>query len=304
LALEQNGSDRLIRRYVVGLDVVSMATRSDTSYFHYDGLGSVTNVTSSTGAPLWAYQYEPFGTPRAETQSSRKSPDNPLRFAGQYLDGETGLYHLRARQYDSVTGRFLSLDPVAQPDDEPGVAPYVYVGDRPTVFTDPNGLCPTCVAAGFGAAWEGGWYSLNTAVGPGDFTFRGLGASMVGGAVSSGGGKFFGKYVEDLGLSGAKKLLSKLGLAAGASTAGAVAKQGVCERLPTLRELAAANASGLFAASIPSAKPAHGFLPYKLKGLLNLSKTNTKVFWHEQMNKKVWGTAVGTIASPSSRPCK
>jgi len=61
-----------------------------------------------------------------------------MKFIGEYLDS-TDLYHLRARQYDPVAGRFLSPDPV-----DPGVglslvAAYAYGANRPTVMVDPSG---------------------------------------------------------------------------------------------------------------------------------------------------------------------
>src|SRR5438874_659405 len=36
-----------------------------------------------------------------------------MRFAGELIDTETSLYHLRARQYDPGSGRFLSVDPLS-----------------------------------------------------------------------------------------------------------------------------------------------------------------------------------------------
>jgi RHS repeat-associated protein len=68
-----------------------------------------------------------------ETMNDRKAPVNPLKFAGEYLD-PTGLYHLRARQYDPNTGRFLTADPLTQPLTDPYISSYVYANNRPTVL--------------------------------------------------------------------------------------------------------------------------------------------------------------------------
>ncbi|MFD1840560.1 RHS repeat-associated core domain-containing protein, partial [Paracidovorax cattleyae] len=38
--------------------------------------------------------------------------EQPLRFQGQYFDGETGLHYDRFRYYDPVTGRFVHQDPI------------------------------------------------------------------------------------------------------------------------------------------------------------------------------------------------
>jgi RHS repeat-associated protein len=64
-----------------------------------------------------------------------------MRFNGQLIDTATGLYDLRTRMYDPALGRFLQFDPLAPTRLEPYAGSYVYVIDRPTVFTDPSGLC-------------------------------------------------------------------------------------------------------------------------------------------------------------------
>ena len=67
--------------------------RSGTAdyYFHYDGLGSVRNVTSSAGVTQWTNSYEPFGANRVETKNVTSAPENSMKFTGEYLD-PTGLY--------------------------------------------------------------------------------------------------------------------------------------------------------------------------------------------------------------------
>jgi YD repeat-containing protein len=53
LALERDGNNALLRRYVYGHRRVSMSSGSSVSYYHYDQLGSVANLTSSTGTTQW-----------------------------------------------------------------------------------------------------------------------------------------------------------------------------------------------------------------------------------------------------------
>ncbi len=138
IAVEQNGSGSILRSYAYGRRRISMSSGSTTSYYHHDLLGSVANLTSSSGSTRWTYAYEPFGAVLTEQKSGGNPPPNPMRFAGEYLD-PTELYHLRARQYDPTIGRFLSPDPVEQGHGKPSIAPYVYVGSRPTVLIDPSG---------------------------------------------------------------------------------------------------------------------------------------------------------------------
>ena len=108
-------------------------------WYHHDGLGSVTDITSASGSSLWWTEYTPFGAPRASASTSQ-APVNLVRFSGAYLDLASGLDHLRARQYDPSLGRFLSTDPLAGPITDPYVGAYVYVGDNPVNRVDPSGL--------------------------------------------------------------------------------------------------------------------------------------------------------------------
>jgi RHS repeat-associated protein len=154
LAAERNGAGSLLRRYRRGLDTVMLDTGGNPFYFHYDGLGSVVNLTNSTGVTQWTYSYLPYGGVRTETKNQNQAPDNVLRFTGEVLD-PTGLYQLRARSYDPSTGRFVSLDPVAPGPTDPYVSAYAYVNGNPIRYTDPSGRClgpltflaPICVAA-------------------------------------------------------------------------------------------------------------------------------------------------------------
>ena len=138
LAIEGDGTGAQIRRYHHGRDLVSFTDPTGTYYPNYTNVGSVSELTDSAGALHWDYRYDPFGTVIAETDVSGSAPENPMRFTGEYLD-PTGLYHLRARQYDPEIGSFLSIDPVTPEIGDPYVASYIYANQRPTVFVDPSG---------------------------------------------------------------------------------------------------------------------------------------------------------------------
>jgi RHS repeat-associated protein len=139
VALERDGNNSLLRRYTYGAQRISMASGSNTSYYIRDGLGSTANLTSSSGATQWTWSYEPYGSIRTETKASGSQPDNFMKFTGEYLD-PTGLYHLRARQYDASAGRFLTPDPMGQSESGSALSSYVYSGAHPTAATDPSGL--------------------------------------------------------------------------------------------------------------------------------------------------------------------
>lgn len=106
---------------------------STTLWLHQDQLGSTRLVTDSVGVSQATYTFDAYGNLIASTGSIT----NPLRFSGQYLDSESGLYYLRARYYDAGTGQFLSRDPAVAMTLEP----YGYVRDNPLNGSDPTGLC-------------------------------------------------------------------------------------------------------------------------------------------------------------------
>ena len=138
LVAERSGSGSLTRRYRQGLATVSVDSGGAPSYLEYDGLGSVVNLTSSTGVTQWTYAYLPFGGVRTETKNQNQAPANVLRFSGEVLD-PTGLYQLRARSYDPTTGRFISTDPAAAGPTDPYVSAYAYVNGNPIRWVDPSG---------------------------------------------------------------------------------------------------------------------------------------------------------------------
>ncbi|WP_417448507.1 RHS repeat-associated core domain-containing protein [Idiomarina abyssalis] len=62
--------------------------------------------------------------------------ESPIRFQGQWLDEETGLYYNRYRYYDSKQGRYITQDPIGLAG---GLNSYAYVAN-PTGWVDPLGL--------------------------------------------------------------------------------------------------------------------------------------------------------------------
>ncbi len=136
LALEQDASHNLLRRYLIGNDTNSLTTPAGNFFYQHDTLGSTSNITDATGNLQWTYAYEPYGAPTSQTvKNNVNAPTNPLQFNGQYADAASSLYNLRARQYDSTSGRFLSQDPANASIG----SSYAYTDDRPSTFFDPSG---------------------------------------------------------------------------------------------------------------------------------------------------------------------
>ncbi len=102
-----------------------------TSYYHADGVGSVTSLSNATGSLAQTYGYDSFG----KQTSSSGSLTNPFQYTAREFDTETNLYYYRARYYDPLAGRFLGEDP-----SNVGGGQYLYVGNSPTNWVDPSGL--------------------------------------------------------------------------------------------------------------------------------------------------------------------
>jgi len=132
------GSWVLDAEYVHGLgtdNVLTITRDGSTWYYHYDGLGSVTELTDSTGALAQAYEYDAWGIPTIYDPTS--SIGNPYLYTGRRWDAPISLYYYRARHYNPATGRFIQPDPIGY-DDGPNL--YTYVSNSPTVFVDPTGM--------------------------------------------------------------------------------------------------------------------------------------------------------------------
>jgi RHS repeat-associated protein len=112
-----------------------IATRIDgTVYsYHVDHAGTPRAMTGPDGSLVWLASYSAFGNATVTLAKVR----NPLRFAGQYFDEETGLHYNRFRYYSPALGRYMSRDPYGFLT---GTNFYTYAGNNPINRTDPLGL--------------------------------------------------------------------------------------------------------------------------------------------------------------------
>jgi len=102
-------------------------------------------LTDDDGDVVNDYDYDVFGGLR----DSSGSQDNDFTFAGEQVDGSTGLQYLRARYYDQNIGRFFSKDPFAGFVRLPSSQnQYPFVMNNPAVLVDPLGLFPPKVLSG------------------------------------------------------------------------------------------------------------------------------------------------------------
>jgi RHS repeat-associated protein len=134
----QNNS--VTRTYSYGLERIYerqlVAGNWQLSFYGYDGHGSVRQLFSSTGTITDSYTYDAFGN---LIESTGTTPNNYL-FAGEQFDPALGLYFLRARYYNTNTGRFWSMDSFeGDPESPASLHKYLYAGADPTNHIDPSG---------------------------------------------------------------------------------------------------------------------------------------------------------------------
>ena len=114
-------------------------------YYQADATGNLAAMTDERGRVAWRADVRPFGQGTANPQ------DYPLRFLDQPLEAESGaeggLYHLGARTYDPVAGRFLTTDPlplIGITREEPQrFNRYAYGLNNPYRYMDPTGAQST-----------------------------------------------------------------------------------------------------------------------------------------------------------------
>ena len=135
----QGGAD--LRYYIHtpgGALLYSMdAATNSRRFYHYDEMGNTIAVTDDSGTVIGSYAYTPYGILTASTGAL----DNPFTWQGQYgvMDEGDSLYYIRARYYDSGTGRFISRDSVRQTGPK-SVNPYQYALNNPKRIVDVNGF--------------------------------------------------------------------------------------------------------------------------------------------------------------------
>ena len=128
------------RQYTYGLQRISegqsISGSWTTSFYGYDGFGTVRQLTNSAGTITDTYDFDSFGN---KINSTGTTPNNYL-YRGEQYDSDLGLYYLRARYYNPLTGRFMSRDPEDGLFSIPATLhKYLYVGGDPVNAWDPTG---------------------------------------------------------------------------------------------------------------------------------------------------------------------
>jgi RHS repeat-associated protein len=149
--LDLNGSNGLETRYLRGDGVDELFARVDSittpaAYWTLlDHQGSIRDVIDESGDLVASVRYDAYGNVTEHyTGVGDPLPEEDFGYLGRFgwtgreRDAETGLQYNRARYYDPRTARWFSQDPIGFAAGDANL--YRYVGNAPTVATDPSGL--------------------------------------------------------------------------------------------------------------------------------------------------------------------
>jgi len=138
--IEEVSGGAVQREYTYGLQRINenqiVSGTWTPSFYGYDGGGTVRQLTNLAGTVTDRYNYDAFGN---LLNSSGTTPNNYL-YRGEQYDSDLGLYYLRARYMNPLTGRFMSRDPEdGNTLDLKTLHKYLYAGGDPVDGWDPSG---------------------------------------------------------------------------------------------------------------------------------------------------------------------
>jgi RHS repeat-associated protein len=136
-----NGQVTGTRYYTLGTDVV--ASRSGATGYDYlvgDTQGTDSVQIDAATLDVTRRYFDPYGNPIGTAPAGWAAGQKG--FVGGTADASTGLTDLGAREYNPVTGSFISADSVLNPYDPQDLNAYAYASDNPASESDPSGKAP------------------------------------------------------------------------------------------------------------------------------------------------------------------
>jgi RHS repeat-associated protein len=144
--------------YLYGLGLIGQETDGELELALSDRLGSVRQLVSDDQQVTLLKSYDPFGN----TLDDQGEGTSGFSYTGEQMD-ESGLEYLRARYYDSKTGRFITADPFPGTLSLPATQnAYPYGINNPLSYTDPSGEILPIIMAGVAGGIIGGGISIAT----------------------------------------------------------------------------------------------------------------------------------------------
>jgi len=149
---ETNASGTVTAQNIWGAKPLARIIGGKWYYYLYNQHGDVVRMVDDTGALVNSYAYDEWGNIIQKSETIA----NPIRYAGEYQDDESGYYYLRARYYDPVYSRFVSRDTNEGKITNPlSLNLYAYCEENPVMGIDPTGHVPWTSLSDFGSDGAG-----------------------------------------------------------------------------------------------------------------------------------------------------
>ncbi|MBI4510125.1 MAG: RHS repeat-associated core domain-containing protein [Deltaproteobacteria bacterium] len=164
-------SSTYFERRIPGPDGLIVAIRTGDAgtrhVYPYSDQTAMRVGTNRHGAAVQEVAYTPFGSITKDTGQEGSAEYTKYLWNGGDSYKAFGLFHMGARAYEPITGRFVHRDPLMVARTSSRMHPYSFAHNDPVNFTDPSGLDP-----GGAVAQEEDWEdppmtsSLPVAIGP------------------------------------------------------------------------------------------------------------------------------------------
>ena len=135
-------------------NVTAMSHYGSKYYYVKNLQGDIERIVDRSGNTVVTYTYDVFGKIISQTDTSdcNLANINPFRYRGYVYDSETGLYYLKSRYYDPVTGRFLNADMYCDTQSSIlGTNMFAYCNNNPVNQIDPEGTDAIWLQFAYGA---------------------------------------------------------------------------------------------------------------------------------------------------------
>ncbi len=133
---ETDGKGNCKAEYTGADSLAAQVRDGKVSYYIHDGHGDVRALVSDDGKITDRYRYSAYG----ELLEKSGNTENHYLYTGEYYDGTSSLYYLRARYMNPSTGSFLTMDTYEGSIYEPATLHrYLYANGNPVSYSDPGG---------------------------------------------------------------------------------------------------------------------------------------------------------------------
>ena len=141
--VSETSNNNLSRRYRYAGNMTPLEYEDENGNYqvHVNRVGEAIALTDQTGQVVWRRTLSPYGVDIGNTDTDVDANGVAVNynqtFTGQFRDESTGHDYNYFRDYDWLSGRYLTADPIGLAG---GVNRYAYVGGNPAMLNDPHGM--------------------------------------------------------------------------------------------------------------------------------------------------------------------